>query len=148
MNATATEIELDVTGMTCAACASRIERSLNKLDGVTAAVNYATERASVAIAPVAEPESPDNATVSTFDVDSLISAVEALGYGATLHATPDRSGHHSDGASSSNSDTDTPAERAAAQRTHDLRQRLIITTVLGVPVLLMSMIEALQFRNW
>ena len=63
-----------------------------------------------------------------------------------MHAAPAGTGHAADGPS--DADDETPAERAASQRTHDLRQRLIITTVLGVPVLLMSMIEALQFRNW
>ena len=72
---TATQtVELDLTGMTCAACASRIERKLGKLDLVDAAVNYATEQATVTFDPSAR------------SVDELISTVESLGYGAALHA--------------------------------------------------------------
>src|SRR3954469_21300589 len=67
-------VELDVTGMTCAACAARIERRLNKLDGVTATVNYATERASVSMG---------NEGVA---VPDLVGAVTSLGYGASVHA--------------------------------------------------------------
>ena len=63
-------VELDITGMTCASCANRIERKLNKLDGVTATVNYATERARVTRA----------ATVAT---DDLVGTVAAAGYAAT-----------------------------------------------------------------
>ena len=71
-----TQVELELTGMTCASCANRIERKLNKLDGVTATVNYATEKARV--------EVPDS--VST---DDLVAAVEAAGYGARLPETRD-----------------------------------------------------------
>ena len=71
-NSTRNFVDLDVTGMTCAACASRIERKLNKLDGVTAAVNYATEKARVQIA---DPE---------IELDDLIATIEATGYGARL----------------------------------------------------------------
>lgn len=63
--------ELELTGMTCASCANRIERKLNKLDGVTASVNYATETAQVTYAP----------DVTT---EELIAAVESAGYGAAL----------------------------------------------------------------
>jgi Cu+-exporting ATPase len=68
-------IDLDVTGMTCAACASRIERKLNKLDGVHASVNYATEKARVRL------DTPR-------DVGELIATIEATGYGAHV-PTPD-----------------------------------------------------------
>uniref|UniRef100_UPI00292F3D85 heavy metal-associated domain-containing protein n=1 Tax=Clavibacter michiganensis TaxID=28447 RepID=UPI00292F3D85 len=67
-------VELDITGMTCASCANRIERKLGKLPGVTATVNYATEQAQV---EVADPDAADTA--------ALIAAVEAAGYGATVH---------------------------------------------------------------
>jgi Cu+-exporting ATPase len=107
-------VDLDVTGMTCAACASRIERKLNRLDGVEASVNYATERANVRY---------DSSIVSA---DDLIAAVRATGYGAHL---PDPEAP--------------PVDRAAA-----LRTRLIVSVVLGVPVLLLSMIPALQFDGW
>src|SRR5687768_13050940 len=71
-----TSVELAITGMTCASCANRIERKLNKLDGVTATVNYATEKAKVSH-PV---------TVST---DDLLRTVEAAGYAAALPTPPD-----------------------------------------------------------
>ena len=66
-----TVIELDIGGMTCASCANRIEKKLNRMDGVTATVNYATEKATVAIAPGTE-------------VDDLITVVEKTGYTAQL----------------------------------------------------------------
>ena len=65
-------VELPITGMTCASCANRIERTLNRLDGVTASVNYATERATVDFDPGASPP------------EQLVAAVEAAGYSATL----------------------------------------------------------------
>ena len=66
-----TDVELVITGLTCASCANRIERKLNKLDGVVATVNYATEKARVSF--------PD-----TLAPDDLVATVEAAGYGATL----------------------------------------------------------------
>ncbi len=120
MTATATEhVELPITGMTCASCANRIERRLNKLDGVTASVNYATERATVDFDPGAvEPR-------------QLVEAVESAGYQAVLpSAEPDTHDH------------ETPDE------TEPLRRRLLISAVLTLPVLLLSMIPPLQFDNW
>ena len=75
------QVELALTGMTCASCANRIERKLNKLEGVTATVNYATEKAKVTYAD----------GVST---DDLVAAVEAAGYGASLPRPPARSEEH------------------------------------------------------
>ena len=75
MSATREHIELPITGMTCASCANRIERRLNELDGVTASVNYATEKASVEF---------DEAAVAP---DQLVEAVEAAGYRAELPST-------------------------------------------------------------
>jgi Cu+-exporting ATPase len=113
-----TQIELPITGMTCASCANRIERKLNKLDGVQASVNYATEKATVDYDPAAvEPA-------------ALIGAVEAAGYHASLPAA---------------SDADEPA---APDETAALRFRLILSALLSLPVLLVSMIPALQFDNW
>ena len=71
-------IELEITGMTCASCANRIERKLNKLEGVTATVNYATEKAKVAFP----------ASIST---DELVKVVEAAGYAATVPSSLSRS---------------------------------------------------------
>jgi P-type Cu+ transporter len=118
--ATLEHVDLRLTGMTCAGCASRIEKSLNGLDGVNATVNLATEKASVAF-------DPD--VVST---DDLVSAVESIGYGAEL---PKPAGSAGD---------DEEDER----RRRLLLRRLVVSVALGVPVLVMSMIPAAQFRNW
>ncbi len=117
-------VELPITGMTCASCANRIERRLNKLDGVTASVNYATEKATVDYDPL------------TLGADELVSAVESVGYQAALPATgpQDRDGHEHQGAD----------DRAAAE----LGRRVVICAVLSLPVLLMAMIPALQFEYW
>ncbi|WP_037140785.1 heavy metal translocating P-type ATPase [Rhodococcoides fascians] len=106
------ETELILGGMTCASCANRIERKLNKLDGVTATVNYATEKARVRSDGV--------------PVEDLIGAVEAAGYTATLPA----------------------ADPDSTPETDPLKQRLVVSAVLSVPVIAMAMIPALQFTNW
>jgi Cu+-exporting ATPase len=110
-------IDLPIEGMTCASCASRIERKLNKLEGVTASVNYATEKATVEFDP---------ARVSP---DALVDAVEQVGYSARLPQAE-------------------AAPAAEDDPTAALRRRLIVSAVLSLPVLLMGMIPALQFRNW
>ncbi|WP_167138475.1 heavy metal translocating P-type ATPase [Diaminobutyricimonas sp. TR449] len=118
-------LELEIGGMTCAACANRIERKLNKLPGIEASVNYATEKATVTVT--------DGATRPT--AAELIAVVEATGYTAELPAPPqtdERSG--------------APAE--ASDPLTSLRTRLVISAVLTVPVVLLSMIPALQFTNW
>jgi len=109
--------------MTCASCANRIERRLNKLEGVTATVNYATEKAAVEF---------DAGQVSTED---LIGAVEAAGYTASPPAPPS-----GDGAEQ--------PEDADERHLRSLRQRLIGAAALSVPLLLISMIPALQFEYW
>ena len=117
--APAERIELPITGMTCASCANRIERKLNKLDGVIATVNYATETAYVEYGDHLAPE-------------QLVAAVEAAGYHSALPTAkpaPDEQEHQPD-------------------PTAQLRRRLIITTLLSLPVLLIAMIPALQFNNW
>jgi Cu+-exporting ATPase len=123
MTAPSTErVELPITGMTCASCANRIERKLNRLDGVTASVNYATEKARVEFDPGAvAPE-------------ALVRAVEDAGYGTTLPAPPDAA----------------PADAAATEpdETAPLRQRLVVAAALSVPVLLLSMVPPLQFDNF
>ncbi len=115
------EVDLEVGGMTCASCAARIEKRLNKLDGVAATVNYATERAHVRF-PVGR------------DPAELIAAVEAVGYTAEL---PRPLGVAHD-----------PEVSAEVDDSRGLRDRLVISTVLTVPVVAMAMIPALQFRNW
>jgi len=131
--ATATEhVDLTIDGMTCASCAARIEKRLNKLDGVTASVNFATERATVDFPATVAP-------------DDLVAAVESAGYSASLPAPPRSSGHeHGDDLDDDEGVVPRPAVGSAA----DLRQRLIVSTVLGVPVIAMAMIPALQFRYW
>jgi len=133
-------VELDIGGMTCASCAARVERKLNKLDGVTATVNFATEQARVSL--------PEALTV-----DDAIATVEATGY----TATPSAPLFGSTGAD--DNDTDgreaTAGERATGGR-HDtesaelvaLRSRLIGAAILGVPVVVLSMAPPLQFTYW
>ncbi|MFD9727325.1 heavy metal translocating P-type ATPase [Streptomyces sp. NPDC059072] len=121
----AAEIELAIGGMTCASCAARIEKKLNRMDGVEATVNYATEKAKV-----------------TFDADDvsvaqLIATVEATGYTAHEPA-PVR--------------TDAPGDAADPAGDHDelrpLRQRLVTAVSLAVPVIAMAMVPALQIEYW
>ena len=121
-NPTEREVQLDITGMTCASCAMRIEKRLNKLDGVSATVNYATEKAKVTV----------TGDVSTAD---LVSAVEAVGYSAAIPRTATTA--QATGMESTEVDTSAP-----------LRQRLLVSTLLSVPVILMAMIPSLQFDGW
>jgi len=114
-------VDLAIEGMTCASCASRIERRLNKLEGVTATVNYATEKAQVTFSDDIEPA-------------QLIAEVEAAGYTARLPETSEQEGAGSDAG------LDDPTRR--------FRDRLFISTALTVPVLLLSMVPALQFDHW
>ncbi|MDX2526869.1 heavy metal translocating P-type ATPase [Streptomyces europaeiscabiei] len=119
------EVELTIGGMTCASCAARVEKKLNRLDGVTASVNYATEKAKVSY--------PAGVTVA-----DLIATVVKTGYTAEEPPPP------------------APPEAAADPATEDgtdpelvsLRQRLTVSVLLAVPVILMSMVPALQFDNW
>ena len=115
-------IELEIGGMTCASCAMRIEKKLNTLDGITATVNYATEKAKVTM--------PDG-----YDPALLIAEVEKTGYTAAMPA-PKGSG----AAEGGGSDAD-PELRS-------LRSRLVGSIVLTVPVIAMAMIPALQFTYW
>ncbi len=118
-------VELAIGGMTCASCAARIEKKLNRLDGVTAAVNYATEKATVSFPETVRP-------------DELVAVVEQTGYTATMPPPP--TAHHDDGAPSP--EADRAAELAV------LRQRLIVSAVLSVPVVLLAMVPAWQFTYW
>ena len=117
---TAEHVELPITGMTCASCANRIERKLNKLDGVSASVNYATEKATVDF---------DSETVAP---EALVEAVEAAGYQAVLPTD----------------EPEDAAAAEQVDETAPLRRRLIVSAVLGIPTLLLSMIPALQFDYW
>ncbi len=109
---TSQRVELAIGGMTCASCAARVERKLNKVDGVSATVNYATEKAQVDF-PVA------------LSVDDLVGVVESAGYTAEP-PRPDEDVNQSDG----------------------LRQRLLISAALAVPVIVLAMVPAWQFTYW
>ncbi|HEY5836436.1 heavy metal translocating P-type ATPase [Streptomyces sp.] len=117
----ATEVELAIGGMTCASCAARVEKKLNRMDGVQATVNYATEKARITF-------SGDVA------VTDLITTVEQTGYTAALPTPPA-------------APEDSGAE-AGPDDLAPLRQRLITAVVLAVPVIAMAMVPALQFTNW
>jgi P-type Cu+ transporter len=120
-----TTVDLAIGGMTCSACAARIERRLNEIGGVEASVNFATETAHV--------RAPADVTA-----DRLVAEVEAAGYHATLPARQGAVDRGDDG------------EAAAAGRDHvdELRHKLVVSTILTLPVLLMAMVPALQFDSW
>ncbi|WP_026374355.1 heavy metal translocating P-type ATPase [Agrococcus lahaulensis] len=115
-------VELEIGGMTCASCAMRIEKKLNKLEGVTATVNYATEKAKIS--------APED-----FDTAVLIAEVEKTGYTAALPA-PVQS-------SAAEDDIEAPDAELVS-----LRHRLIGSVVLTVPVIAMAMVPVLQFTYW
>jgi P-type Cu+ transporter len=122
MSATIESVELPITGMTCASCANRVERKLNKLAGVTATVNYATEKARVRFDP------------GTVAAEQLVGAVEAAGYAATLPSLqPTAADEQGDG-----------EEDAIVA----LRRRVLLAALLSVPALALAMVPALQFDNF
>ena len=115
------QIELLVDGMTCTSCAARIEKKLNRMPGVKASVNYATEKASILIS-------------ESVTVDAAIATIQATGYTARLPQRGNPAEH----------DRTNPDDEEASI----LRQRLALSVVLAVPVAALSMIPALQFTNW
>jgi len=115
MSPTPERLQLELEGMTCASCATRIERKLNTLEGVQAAVNYATEEATVDYDP------------RRIDVDDLIRAVEAAGYGAALPVL---------------------GEGGDEDATSGLRLRLVLAVVLTAPLTALALIPPLQFAGW
>ncbi|MGW0459947.1 heavy metal translocating P-type ATPase [Streptomyces tendae] len=123
------EVELLIGGMTCASCAARVEKKLNRMDGVTATVNYATEKARVSYP-------------ATTEVADLIATVVKTGYTAEEPAPPpepsDESGSGEGGSGESGDDPELSA----------LRQRLVVSILLAAPVVLLAMVPALQFDNW
>ncbi|MBM7440595.1 cation-translocating P-type ATPase [Streptomyces sp. HB132] len=124
----AARVELAIGGMTCASCAARIEKKLNRMEGVEATVNYATEKAGVAFA-------------DGVSVDDLIATVEATGYTARRPAPPRPAS------------ADAPAvgpgeEESAGAELRSLRQRLLTAALLAAPVIAMAMVPALQFEYW
>ncbi|MGW2605439.1 heavy metal translocating P-type ATPase [Streptomyces mirabilis] len=124
--ATPSEVELTIGGMTCASCAARVEKKLNRMDGVTATVNFATEKAKVSY-PVG------------VQVADLIATVVKTGYTAEEPPPPR---------------LETPERAADAVGADEdpelasLRERLVVSALLALPVVLMSMVPALQFDNW
>ncbi|MES5820330.1 heavy metal translocating P-type ATPase [Streptomyces sp. RG80] len=116
-----TEVELVIGGMTCASCAARIEKKLNRMDGVTATVNYATEKAKVSYD-------------GDLTVQDLIATVEKTGYTAEEPTPPEPD------------PADTPD--SSHDELRPLRERLVTAVTLAVPVIAMAMIPALQFEYW
>jgi len=116
-------VELDISGMTCAACAGRVERALGKLDGVTASVNYATERAIIT-------------GLADTEVTTAIRQVENAGYGAHLRDGSD----------------DAWSTRATEVRISSLRRRLAVSALLTVPLMDITIVLALvpgwRFPGW
>lgn len=123
------EIDIAVEGMTCASCVARVERKLNKLEGVTATVNLPLESAHVVAA-------------TDISDEALITAIESAGYQARVIT------RHMDKPDETSSQTRTGAEPPSADRARDLRRRLIVATLLALPVVALSMIPALQFTGW
>jgi P-type Cu+ transporter len=116
-------VDLAIGGMTCASCAARIQKKLNKLDGVTATVNYATEKARVSFPASVSPE-------------DLIRVIEQTGYTAALPAPPQTAA------------TETPHGAGEPDEAQALRQRLVVSAILAVPVVALAMVPTLQFRDW
>lgn len=128
----AERIELEIGGMTCAACANRIEKRLNRIEGVSVAVNYATEKAWVAPAEEASVFPSEQGELT----DRLVAAVEETGYSA-VRPTP--------------SEASAPGDAGQSLAGHELRKlrlRLIVSALLSAPVALWAMVPATQFNGW
>jgi Cu+-exporting ATPase len=123
-NATDASVELEIGGMTCASCAMRIEKKLNKLDGVVATVNYATEKARITVP-------------GGYDPALLIAEVERTGYTAALPAVK-KARTAADGEDADGTDSELTS----------VRNRLFVSIALTVPVIAMAMIPAFQFTYW
>ncbi|MBC9723936.1 cation-translocating P-type ATPase [Streptomyces sp. TRM68367] len=125
----AQSVDLAITGMTCASCAARIERKLNKLPGVSSSVNFATASARVGY--------PEDLTPQ-----DLIATVKATGYGASLPAPPASAATGSQAAAGDGLGSEEERHVRA------LRDRLLVSAALTVPVVVLSMVPPLQFRFW
>src|SRR5699024_10568879 len=145
------DLDYQITGMTCASCANRIERKLNKLDGVTASVNYATEKAHV---------EQDGGAEAVTD-EQIREIIADMGYEAQLSqplASHPAAGDPQGGAGEQGAAdaaqpgaepaSHTPAEQAAERELEGLRNRLIGSLWLAIPVIVLAMIPNLQFTNW
>lgn len=133
------EIDMAIEGMTCASCVAHVEKKLNKMPGVTAVVNLATERAHLTMSEL-------------YTDEELAAQVKAAGYGGAVvrrknlndDAPPPEQAEPAAGGAPANTDTSDPSTR----RQHDLKRRFTVAAVLTVPVVLLSMIPALQFDGW
>ncbi len=123
-------LSLPIEGMTCSSCANRVEKRLNRIEGVEATVNFATERATVSFDP------------GRVEPRELVEAVGETGYTASLPQTA------ADGPISTPIEGLSGPSAAEVDPTADLRRRLLISAALSLPVLLLSMVEPLQFENW
>lgn len=116
-------VDLAISGMTCAACAGRVERALNSVEGVSAVVNYAAEIAAITAEPGA-------------DVDTAIAAVKKAGYEARVRESAD----------------DEWTRRSSIARISSLRRRLIVSAILAVPLMdltiVLALVPALRFPMW
>lgn len=137
------QLDLGVTGMTCTSCSARIERKLNRMDGVDATVNFATESAKVDYDP------------AKTDPGAVIQTVRNTGYDAFTMADTsadesDTGTDDGDAASSPKDDVVGQARVDAARDAEaaDLLHRTILSAILAFPVVLVSMVPALQFDNW
>ncbi|MEV5969842.1 heavy metal translocating P-type ATPase [Streptomyces sp. NPDC051921] len=130
---TSTITELTIGGMTCASCAARVEKKLNRMDGVTATVNYATEKARV-----------EHATEVT--VDALIATVVRTGY--TAEEPPPPEPEPETGPQTGPEAIGDGAREREDPELASLRQRLTVSAVLSLPVVLLAMVPSLQFDNW
>ncbi|WP_435531232.1 heavy metal translocating P-type ATPase [Ruania suaedae] len=127
--------ELEIGGMTCASCAARVEKRLNRLEGATASVNYATEKARIFAPP-------------TLSVPELIAAVEQAGYSAQ-ELRP--AGSRPESAAPASAVPESPEDARDPSAAHGLaamRQRLVVSALLSAPVIVLAMVPALQFTFW
>ncbi|MEV7245807.1 heavy metal translocating P-type ATPase [Streptomyces sp. NPDC093248] len=119
------EVELLIGGMTCASCAARVEKKLNRMDGVSATVNFATEKAKVSYP-------------GSVQVADLIATVVKTGYTAEEPPPPEPEPAAAEAPESAGPDPELGA----------LRHRLLVSALLAAPVVLLAMVPALQFDNW
>ena len=138
--APAVEVELAISGMTCASCVARVEKKLGKLPGVTAVVNLATEKARVKLSPQAE------------DVEDsiLVGTVVKAGYGATVlrRIRVGADGQREASAGVDAAEAEAAAARASSARVADLRRRFFVSLALSAPIVAVSMTPAWQFSGW
>lgn len=131
-----THIDLGVTGMTCTSCSSRVERKLNKVDGVKATVNYATESASVEY----------DSTLT--GPDDLIKVIQGAGYDAYNANQAADDANSLDDATGEDGITQSPADIAREKEAANLKRLTIMSGALSLPIMALSMIPALQFDYW